>query len=293
MKKCHRVLLIIVIYNQSISYSQKSDTAYYQGTDSIYAISDWDSNKEKIHLRKWSMNGTLLDDVYCKFENNRYTPIENSKTYFGNGKIHKEFTVSKNKNNHTILTYDKEGNCTEKWQSDILKNEIIYTTYYLNGYKSKELFSKLPQNKNGFHLGLWYGGSNPSTIYQRDVVGAHSIIEFHSNGKQLCTKNFKSSAEGIGFFEEKYFDTTGTIDTSTYNKTINDPYRGSKIVKQGTWYSYFTSGQIEKIENYKNGKREGEQKYWFENGQLEVFVIVANGKYNIVEKYDKDGKSIK
>ncbi len=56
-------------------------------------------------------------------------------------------------------------------------------------------------------------------------------------------------------------------------------------MRTGTHYSYYINGQIEKIENYTTKKRykyhyrqHGEQKWFYDNGQLRTKLFYKKGK---------------
>ena len=55
-----------------------------------------------------------------------------------------------------------------------------------------------------------------------------------------------------------------------YEINSTTPFTGSSV-------SYHENGQLKKVENYKNGKREGVETY-FENGQLEFRGNYKNGE---------------
>ena len=48
--------------------------------------------------------------------------------------------------------------------------------------------------------------------------------------------------------------------------------------KEGEWKYYHENGKLAAIENYKNGKAEGEWKFYHENGKLEQIGNAKNGK---------------
>ncbi|MGV3507830.1 MAG: toxin-antitoxin system YwqK family antitoxin [Sphingobacteriaceae bacterium] len=60
---------------------------------------------------------------------------------------------------------------------------------------------------------------------------------------------------------------------------------------EGLYRTYHVNGQPQCICNYKNGKRDGTQLYYFDNGQLGSRIIYADGvPQSIIENYTRDGK---
>ena len=60
-------------------------------------------------------------------------------------------------------------------------------------------------------------------------------------------------------------------------------YKNGK--EEGERKFYRKNGKLEGIGNYKNGKEEGEWKLYHENGKLEAIVNYKNGKQVSVENF--------
>ena len=73
------------------------------------------------------------------------------------------------------------------------------------------------------------------------------------------------------------------------NVEIIGNYKNGK--QEGEWKYYRENGKLEGIGNYKNGKREGEWKFYRENGKLEQIENFKNGKEEGEWKvYHENGK---
>lgn len=60
---------------------------------------------------------------------------------------------------------------------------------------------------------------------------------------------------------------------------------------EGLYRTYHVNGQPQCVCNYKNGKRDGMQLFYFDNGQLGSRIIYADGvPQSIIENYTRDGK---
>jgi len=64
----------------------------------------------------------------------------------------------------------------------------------------------------------------------------------------------------------------------TYKKFSNKPY-------SGVAETYFYNGQLNRIETYKDGKKEGVEEWYDENGKLDFKVTYKDGKRIKEEKF--------
>ena len=76
---------------------------------------------------------------------------------------------------------------------------------------------------------------------------------------------FNDLVEREGVYYEKFTD-------KPFSGTVTGLYQGKikKGLKQGTWLSYWDSGQLGSRVNFIDGKEEGEYLQYYETGQLEV-----------------------
>ena len=73
----------------------------------------------------------------------------------------------------------------------------------------------------------------------------------------------------------------------TYKKFSNKPY-------SGVAETYFYNGQLNRIETYKDGKKEGVEEWYDENGKLWMKGTYKDGKKDgVVEWYHENGRLVK
>jgi len=75
--------------------------------------------------------------------------------------------------------------------------------------------------------------------------------------------NWNELVERDGLFYEKF-----TREPFTGNVLGKQQGKISKGVKDGEWIVWYSSGQLNKKENYKDGKSDGEWLWYHDNGQL-------------------------
>ena len=72
-------------------------------------------------------------------------------------------------------------------------------------------------------------------------------------------------------------------DGITYEVNSTTPFTGSSV-------GYYDNGQLQRKDNYKNGKLDGPYETFHDNGQLEQRGNYKNGKMDGLREYfDKDG----
>ena len=57
---------------------------------------------------------------------------------------------------------------------------------------------------------------------------------------------------------------------------VQEFYRDGKLEGECKWW--YENGQLEEQAFYRDGKLEGEYKWWYENGQLKMQAFYRNGK---------------
>ena len=66
-----------------------------------------------------------------------------------------------------------------------------------------------------------------------------------------------------------------------------DYYSNGKLDK--TSYSFYSNGRLESIIEFNKGVKDGVYKVFGENGNLEMFILLENGKRKYLNKYNEDG----
>lgn len=196
--------------------------------------------------------------------------------YYDSGKIEKEFTANR---------------------SGI--NEGLYKEYYINGNLKAE-----GAYKSGLQNGQWtYFYENGKIKGKGDFVngngtdpGSTGIPRNNRNGEWYFYENNGNIKEIAlwknGVLEsDKYFSSDGNI---LFLRVYSD-------TKQKNWEEivYFeSSGRIQKVLTFVNGKQQGQQKTFYEDGNIEWSGIVdtnstvSETQFIDIKKYDENGALI-
>lgn len=143
-------------------------------------------------------------------------------------------------------------------------------------------------DKDGKRHGAWKGNYEKSNNLRYEGTFDH--------GKEIGLFKFYADTKNKQLMATRDF---GKGDGSCYTVFYNGKFKvseGDLVNKkpEGTWkYYHYMSDKIMSIENYKNGKLEGEKNVYYTNGQLAEKSYYKNnlleGKYI---KYAENGKPI-
>ena len=225
-----------------------------------------------------------------------------SRTYHSNGKVETEKVYKLGIEDGYDRRYDSDGTLTldecykdgkrdGKWTQHLSSNlgDIVRISFYKKG---------LP---DGQWSETWKDGKPRSKSSYKDGKKEGVWIRYGKGGKpekSTTYKNDEKNGEEITYF------TDGTPEKSS--NYLNGKLNG--VTKE----FYFGSGQCKSEYTFKNGKREGAYKRYFDTGKLreegrceadsEVYrkEYYANGKlksvaerkgggWNTIERYDSDG----
>ena len=185
-----------------------------------------------------------------------------------------------------------EGN----WKDGI--QDGLFVEWYENGQKKVE-FSSKDGKEDGLLVGWHENGQKSFEATYKDGKGYGVKMMWHENGQKMLEVNYKDGKE----ISEKRWDKKGEpVDSEeeaednefitsltkpegvNYNKLEFSKgiafLKGSDTPYTGKSVSLHANGQKETKGNFKDGKHEGLQTFWYENGQKE-----AEGNY-------KDGKLV-
>ena len=124
-------------------------------------------------------------------------------------------------------------------------------------------------------------------------------LTWYSNGKLKDSGNFHNQVM-TGFW--KTWNEEGTlIRTCNYKDEISKDdllialyaKEGSKIfrgIKEGTFSTYYKTGEIESTGNYSADQINGEWRWYNENGSLSTIEQYSNGKLTSIKCFDLTGK---
>lgn len=173
-----------------------------------------------------------------------------TKRYYGNGKLYQEISYIDGKRTGVHATYTIVGDLIdyETYKDDIL-NGLTKKYHYLRNDKT-QLRSKL-MYKNGKKNGL-------ETTYNKNGKVSSKIV--YVNGKK----------DGVAYF----YDALG-------RKTAIISYQNGKKNGTSTVWRYPYRGELTKeVQEYKEGKREGQRIKYYSTGKVSSKVFYKNDELN-------------
>jgi antitoxin component YwqK of YwqJK toxin-antitoxin module/Tfp pilus assembly protein PilF len=219
--------------------------------------------------------------------------------YFPNGVMKSEFTYEKGEKNGPGKSYFKNGNLQKELT---YKNDLAdgyYIEYNIHGglvkegwyvddeiqgrwldYNSNGTISQDEYYLNGNELGVqtYYDdlGTKSNELTYDEQTLFTKIVEFDTLGKVINTVEL---AKGAGEF------VTVNLDKSVYQKvTYKNGY------KDGEDKFLYPNGKTYMIKNYKKGMLNGETKTYFYNGKLRSVAKYINDELDSVStSYSEDG----
>lgn len=279
--------ILIFLFISVVSYGQSVDSTFYTGSSQLRQIKLWNKTKDTVQIQEWYPNGQKLAILTCITEERRLAPIPQAKIFYENGNL---FQLLDNNN---LLTYTEDGKVMEKLSFNYKDTTNVTIEYYENGNKKTEKIFSIPNDGRKLITGLWFGYSpnqKRSYIYQQGKGSPISTIEYYPNGKVMhLAKTILLPGGRGGYWKHEFYDSTGKPAKDTKYQT-SDPQWPTKYIKNGVWITYYRNGQMEKKENFKDDYLDGEQWYWFENGQLKEHSVYNNGFKKIIKSFTEDGK---
>lgn len=164
----------------------------------------------------------------------------------------------------------------------------------LNYKKNKSKFDSLQNIKSEIQdIKISNLRIDPTIIKRRETNfnGTPDVIYWGKNNEPftgIISENY------IGVFDGESYTQNGQCcyqSDSNWNEEYIGPKYEITVVDgylNGTWKEWFTNGQIQKIENYENGKRSGVQAYFSSSGDTLGYVILMDGNGRLVIHYSKE-----
>jgi antitoxin component YwqK of YwqJK toxin-antitoxin module len=194
---------------------------------------------------------------------------------------------------------------TKEDQIDSLLNSI-QLEYDIAMQRREELSKSLSEKKNVFELeNRKHNNSldsiqnikNYITEIKKSNLKTDPIIikrsETNFNGNPDIIYWSKNNEPFSGLISENYilqFDDESEIENISDEEYTGPKYEISVIdgFLNGTWTEWYSNGQIQKIENYENGKRCGIQLYFSYSGDTLGYADLKNGNGTLVIRYSKE-----
>lgn len=111
------------------------------------------------------------------------------------------------------------------------------------------------------------------------VVGCSDISEQHHSNRKVNAIDVKTSfvegkfcIDGIPFTGTLYQLDENNMDTASVSHYIDG-------LEDGEWRKFYPNGKMKEQRFYKNGKKVGIMKAWWENGKLQMLFNFENDEY--------------
>lgn len=198
--------------------------------------------------------------------------------YHENGKLKQKCSFVNGSVGGKLTNWYSNGNLSEEstYKNDKLNGES--KTYYYNGLIQK-INHYVDDKKEGEEKKYTLDGYLDYVVSYKNDMLEGALIGYHKNGKQSIIKNFTGDKLNG---EYKIFGTNG-------NLTLEGSYVMDK--PSGQWREYYDSKVLKSEYSYNsNGNLEGIYKLNHENGKIEETLQYTNGKADGKEEdFDEDG----
>ena len=162
----------------------------------------------------------------------------------------------------------------------------VAVEYYENGQKSSE-FSVKDGKKDGLNTEWYENGQKSIEGTYKDGKRERKWTHWSPDGKESSELIYKDGkawdgvAMGVSY---KNWIKHGVMEKV-------ESYKNGK--RDGKWieYDFSYTGKVKKLENYKDGKRDGQMTQWYENGQKEGEITYKDGKEDgLHTRWHKNGQ---
>lgn len=220
-------------------------------------------------------------------------------TFYENGNISGEYTLSDSKTIGVSKSYYPNGNLRTKKNWNQEGNYTgLFEEYYENGQlRSKKTYIK--SKLNGPSESYWENGVLSSKeIYVNDQVHGLSLV-YYTNGNLRDSSTYemgKKTGKSVQYFEN------GNIRMIGNYKLFQDGSNPMLPQLHGEYVEYYQNGIIKEKGTYLMGRREGVHYTYYENGMIHekttykndsknrMLQIKGDWKNGLYEKYDSTGK---
>ena len=218
------------------------------------------------------------------------------KAYYENGKLRLKTNYKNDKLDGLFELFYENGQLRVEFNYKEGKKDGLRNEYHENG-QLKEEFNYKEGKKDGLRKAYYENGKlRLKTNYKNDKLDG-ILMQYTSLGILFWKENFKDGKkDGL---DEWYDSENGQLETRTNYKngefdafidgvfTYNfgnsqkistiETYKDGK--KDGLEESFYENGQLEYQKNYKDGKEDGLFEGFYENGQLKFKLLFKNGYF--------------
>lgn len=176
----------------------------------------------------------------------------------------------------------KVGDDGSKYEISTYKDGLIrhYITYHPNGQQEEERLYDEEGKKHG-----------KVAVYNKEgeLVKEANYNHGYYHGQQMEVKS--NGSKEIETYNDGILEGEYLLYHPNGNKAIEGSYKTERK-KEGTWTYWHENGDIEKTENYLNGKLNGEKKTFYEGGLPRSIEAYTDGELN-GKKIDYDEETNK
>ena len=170
----------------------------------------------------------------------------------------------------------KQGRWLEFYDNGQILSEVVYLNNKINGYAKY-------YDMNGSLINIVKYNNGVEADNTENITKLDYRKEYYSNGKIKIEASYKDNVpEGI----RREYDSTGKILNSYIFKKgviVGEGIIDQQLTKHGPWIEYYNNGKKKSEGSYNNGKREGQWKFYDNDGNIE-----QEGSYDDKGKYSGD-----
>jgi antitoxin component YwqK of YwqJK toxin-antitoxin module len=147
----------------------------------------------------------------------------------------------------------------------------VLTNYILSDYIEYDILKELQNEFDNLYI-----DPKRTVIKKYDKYLENMFAEFsisYTERKKGYNYNIVETYIDSKLRKQEYFSIQNQIKIIEYNYNKDEEMDGPQ-------YSWYVNGNMQSIENFKNGKTEGWQYNYHDNGMLENKINTSNGKYN-------------
>jgi len=305
MKKIIILLILSISQNINAQYPSNgyflSDEKQYTQSETKVVINYWgltseNNVREIINIKNGEKNGVFKAfhrTGELNWEGNYLNNKKHGlwKRYYKNGELN---LITEYVNDQYIESNSyQDGRVTKSESYDAITGEKTVKTYNSNEnvikievYKGDLEKYKLFNNKNELR--------EEGTIYKRKKTG--TTFGYHDNGlkstheyledKSCLYTKFDSKEDNRIITQGKYNERGGKIGVWTYylkKDTIGHIITYKDGDKNGLFQDFHYNGKMKIEGNYKNGKKDGEWKYYDSYGSMTSFKVFKDGELTYSE----------
>ena len=275
---------------------KEGEWKYYGKNEELVEIHNFVKGNSEGEFIYYDKNGDIKEKgkfkVYIE-DGKEISYVEGKNSYYNNGVLYREKTVTGKKQNGEDIVYYENGKIFEKTNYVNGNREGEYLKNYENG--NIELIGNYQQDKkhgkwikyslnneelggcdnfingNGYWKIYYVNGQVEEEGQYTDGYKTGEWISYYDNGKINEIGNFKFS-NSIGEWKGNYKN--GQIKYNGQFIIKKDLYETWYLgkndwgSKDGRWIYFFEDGKISCEEDYKSGKRHGEMIFYNKDGSI-------------------------